>query len=96
MPAVHRLGDSCSGHPPPGPGPRPTISASGNVNANGKGIVRAGVDSYDLHGDPLHSGKLSSGSSTVFVNGSPCGRVGDPVDCGSTEAAGGSGNVNAG
>lgn len=35
-----------------------------------------------------HGGALASGSSAVFVNGKPVGRIGDPVDCGSFVADG--------
>ena len=42
-----------------------------------------------------HGGVLASGSSTVFANGRQIGRIGDPVDCGSTVASG-SGDVFAG
>ena len=42
---------------------------------------------------PSHSAPISSGSSTVFVNGRQCGRIGDPT-C--TSVAGGSPNVFAG
>nr|AKN37320.1 hypothetical protein [Vibrio sp. 1F_97] len=51
-----------------------------------------------MHCDPspsCHAGSLSGGSSSVFVNGKPLGRVGDAVDCGSVVAAGSS-NVFAG
>ena len=35
-----------------------------------------------------HSGSISGGSSTVFVNGKPIARVGDSVSCGGTVAQG--------
>ncbi|NCC97882.1 MAG: hypothetical protein EOM02_13720 [Synergistales bacterium] len=35
-----------------------------------------------------HGSVLSGGSSTVFVNGKPAGRIGDSVACGSTVATG--------
>ena len=88
MPPVTRLGDLCTGH-----GcfiPRASISASPNVFANDIAVVRVG-DTYDLHGCKNcrpHSGSLASGSSTVFVNGLPVGRMGDSISCGSTVAKG--------
>ena len=94
MPAVTRLGDSCTGHgafPP-----RTSTSGSANVFVNGIPAHRQG-DSWSAHCDPnsCHASELKSGSSTVYVNGKALGRVGDPVACGSVVAAG-SGNVFAG
>lgn len=95
MPAVTRLGDSCTGHgswPP-----RPSTSASGNVFVNGIGAHRQG-DSWAVHCNPVpecHGGSLASGSSTVYANSRQLGRIGDPVDCGSFVASGSS-NVFAG
>lgn len=93
--AVTRLGDYCSGHSchPP----RPNIEASPNVYVNGIAVHRE-TDGWATHccpGPVCHSGNLASGSSTVYVNGLQCGRIGDPVDCGSVVAQG-SGNVFAG
>ena len=95
MPAVTRIGDNCSGHgcfPP-----RMAVQGSGNVFVNGKATHRQG-DEWDSHCCPnngCHNSTLSSGSSTVFVNGHQIARIGDPVACGSISAAG-SGNVFAG
>lgn len=94
MPAVTRLGDNCTGHgcwPP-----RPNNQASPNVFVNGIAVHRQG-DGWAVHccGPACHAGNLASGSATVYVNGKQCGRVGDPVNCGST-AAEGSPNVFAG
>ena len=94
MPAVARLGDNGSGHgcyPPRG-----NNQASDNVYVNGIGVHRQG-DSYPSHccGPSCHGASLGSGSSSVYINGKQCGRIGDPIDCGSTVAAG-SGNVFAG
>ena len=88
MPAVTRLGDQCTGHgcyPP-----RPNIQASPNVFCNGIAVHRE-TDGWAVHCCPppvCHAGNLASGSSTVFVNGLECGRIGDPVDCGSVVAEG--------
>ena len=95
MPAVTRLGDSCTGHgafPP-----RASTSASGDVFINGIAAHRQG-DSWATHCDPqpsCHVSTLATGSSTVYVNGKQLGRVGDPVACGSSVASG-SGDVFAG
>ena len=90
MPAVTRLGDACTGH---GDFPsRPNIAASGNVYANGNAVHREG-DGWAVHCNSVpvcHGGSLASGSTTVFVNSKQIGRVGDPVDCGSSVAEGSS------
>jgi len=94
MPAVTRKGDSGSGH---GCFPaRPSIEGSPDIFVNGISIHRKG-DAWDTHccGPVCHDGILSAGSGTVFANGKAIGRVGDPVDCGSTVAEGSS-NVFAG
>lgn len=95
MPAVTRVGDSCTGHgsfPP-----RSSISGSANVYVNGIAVHRQG-DGWAVHCNPTptcHGGTLASGSATVYANGQQLGRIGDPVDCGSSVAAG-SGNVFSG
>lgn len=96
MPAVTRLGDACTGHgcwPP-----RPSSGASPDVFVNGIAAHRQG-DGWAAHTCPdipeTHASVLASGSSTVFANGKQLGRIGDPVACGSSVAAG-SGNVFAG
>ena len=93
MPGVARLTDICSGHGPwP---PRENVSASENVFVNGLGAHRV-TDTWNIHcGPSCHDSVLASGSSTVFVNGLAIGRIGDPVECGSTVATGSS-NVFAG
>lgn len=96
MPAVTRLGDSCTGHgcwPP-----RPSTGASPNVYANGIAVHRQG-DAWAAHTCPsipeTHASALAAGSSTVYANGKQVGRIGDPVACGSVVASG-SGDVFAG
>jgi len=95
MPGVTRLGDKCTGH---GGWPaRANDSASPNVFVNGIAVHREG-DHWVTHCDPnpsCHDSTLASGSGTVFINGKQCGRIGDPVACGS-KVAQGSGNVFAG
>ena len=93
MPAVTRIGDPdvthCTG--------MVRAVGSGNVFANSIGISRQGDvnTGHKLPGVPCpsHAAPISSGSSTVFVNGQQCGRIGDPT-C--TSVAGGSPNVFAG
>lgn len=88
MPAVVRLGDTCTGHgdyPP-----RANVSASTDVFINGKGAHRVG-DGWGVHcnSTPVcHAGTQATGSPTVFVNGKPLARVGDSIDCGSVNAVG--------
>lgn len=94
MPGVARLGDICSGHgcwPP-----RPNDQASLNVYVNSINTHRES-DHWVIHccDDDCHDGALSRGSSTVFINGLPIARIGDPVSCGSSVAQGSS-NVFAG
>ena len=90
MPAVTRLGDTCTGHgdfPP-----RESTSGSPNVFVNGKPAHRQG-DSWAVHCNSVpvcHGGTLASGSSSVYVNGRQLGRIGDSVSCGSTVASGSS------
>lgn len=95
MPAVTRLGDSCTGHgdfPP-----RASTGGSGDVYVNGIPAHRAG-DGWSVHCNSVpvcHGSSLANGSSSVYANGKQLGRIGDPVACGSS-VAGGSGNVYAG
>lgn len=93
MPAVTRIGDAdvahCSG--------MTRAQGSSDVFANGIGISRQG-DNNTGHLKPpapcvSHAAPISAGSSTVYVNGKQCGRVGDPT-C--TSVAEGSASVFAG
>ena len=96
MPAVTRVGDAdvahCSG--------MSRAQGSGNVFANGIPVSRQG-DKNTTHlkpGSPCppHAAAISSGSSTVIVNGNKgIGRVGDGLG-GCTSVAAGSPNVFAG
>jgi uncharacterized Zn-binding protein involved in type VI secretion len=72
---------------------------SGDVFVNGIGVSRQG-DNNTVHllpGAPCppHAAPIATGSSTVFINGKGCGRVGDGIT-GCTSVAAGSGNVFAG
>jgi len=88
MPAVARKGDICTGHgcfPP-----RPNTQGSPDVFINGIAAHRVS-DAWAAHGCgdcTPHGGSLAAGSATVFVNGLPLGRIGDPVSCGSSVAQG--------
>jgi uncharacterized Zn-binding protein involved in type VI secretion len=89
MPAVTRRGDACTGHgcwPP-----RPSTGGSPDVFANGIAVHRQS-DAWAAHTCPAipqtHASVLASGSATVFANGRQLGRIGDPVACGSSVAAG--------
>ena len=93
--AVTRVGDAdsthCSG--------MVRAAGSGNVFCNGISVSRQG-DKNTVHlkpGNPCppHSASISSGSSTVKVNGTGCGRIGDGLS-GCTSVAAGSSNVFAG
>ena len=95
MPAVTRIGDAdvahCSG--------MPRAAGSPNVNANGIPVSRQGDNNtgHLLPGVPCpsHAAPIAVGSSTVFINGKGCGRVGDGIS-GCTSVAAGSPNVFAG
>lgn len=92
MPAITRVGDSCSGHD--ACAPTTLTSGSSSVLVNGQPAGRVG-DTYSPHGcedHPSHSDSIASGSSTVFAEGSPVGRVGDSVSTSGT-VTGGSPNV---
>lgn len=75
------------------------LELSPNVYVNGTGISRQG-DNNNSHlrpGSPCptHQAPIAIGSTTVFVNGRGCGRVGDAItSC--TSVATGSSNVFAG
>lgn len=88
MAGITRLGDMCTGHgsyPP-----RPNDQASSNVFVNGIGAHRE-TDHWSPHcNNSCHDGNLASGSTSVYVNGLPVARIGDPVTCGSSSAQGSS------
>ena len=95
MPAVTRVGDAdvahCSG--------MNRAQGSGNVFCNGIPISRQG-DNNTGHLKPgvpcpSHAAPIATGSTTVFVNGKGCGRIGDAIS-GCTSVAEGSSNVFAG
>jgi len=93
VPAATRIGDAdvshCSG--------MTRAEGSPNVYVNGIKWSRQGDNNtgHLLPGDPCpsHAAPISSGSSTVLVNGVQAGRIGDPT-C--TSVAAGSSNVFAG
>ena len=97
MPAVTRIGDAdvahCSG--------MVRAAGSGNVFCNGIPISRQGDNNTshllppDVPPCPSHFAPIETGSTTVFVNGKGCGRVGDGIT-GCTSVAAGSSNVFAG
>lgn len=83
MPAVSRLLDLCTGHncwPS-----RVNDTGSSDVFVNGRGVHRQ-TDHWGTHCCPdqgCHDSILATGSTTVYVNGLQCSRVGDPIECGS-------------
>lgn len=95
MPAVCRIGDAdaahCSG----------MVRAQGspNVFVNNIGVSRQTDKNtpHKLPGTPcpIHTAPIAIGSTTVFINGLGCGRIGDALtSC--TQVAEGSPNVFAG
>jgi len=99
MPAVVRIGDSLStGHGCVG---TTTLASAnqGSVFVNGilAAVVGAPTVSHPFPPDPPcapHVANLNAGSSTVFIEGIPVGRVGDSADAGAMIS--GSPNVFAG
>lgn len=95
MPAVTRIGDAdvvhCSG--------MTRAEGSGDVFCNGIPVSRQGDNNttHLLPGAPCpaHAAPIAVGSTTVFVNGRGCGRIGDAIS-GCTSVAAGSSNVFAG
>jgi uncharacterized Zn-binding protein involved in type VI secretion len=93
VPAVTRIGDADVSH------------CSGMTRAEGSPDVFVNSIAWSRQGDnntghllpgtpcPSHAAPISSGSSTVYVNGVQAGRIGDPT-C--TSVAAGSSNVFAG
>ena len=95
MPAVTRIGDAdvphCSG--------MTRAQGSPNVRVNSIPVSRQG-DNNTSHLLPAavcppHTAPIATGSTTVFINGKGCGRVGDAIS-GCTSVAAGSPNVFAG
>lgn len=86
MPAGVRMGDLCSGH-----GcwnPRPPSSWSPNVRFNSKNVIRL-QDSWSEHCCvTCHGGSQASGSPNVNINGQKLARIGDSINCGSSNAQG--------
>ena len=80
-------------------GPPRRLGRSDNVKVNGTGISRQGDNNttHLLPGVPCppHVAPIATGSTTVFINGKGCGRVGDAIS-GCTSVASGSENVFAG
>ena len=72
---------------------------SPDVLVNGTGISRQGdVNTPHLLPPPIcptHAAPIATGSTTVFINGKGCGRIGDGIS-GCTSVATGSSNVFAG
>ena len=95
MPAVTRIGDAdvthCSG--------MTRAEGSPNVFVNSIAVSRQGdVNTSHLLPAavcPPHTAPIAVGSTTVFINGKGCGRVGDAIS-GCTSVAAGSPNVFAG
>lgn len=88
MPAVTLLSDVCSGHDcyPS----RQNDTASSDVFIEGRGIHRQ-TDHWASHCCPnqgCHDSILAVGSTSVFINGLGCGRVGDLIECGSIVSTG--------
>jgi len=95
VPAVTRIGDAdvphCSG--------MTRAEGSPNVRVNSIPVSRQG-DNNTSHLIPAvvcppHTAPIAVGSTTVFINGKGCGRIGDAISS-CTSVAAGSPNVFAG
>jgi uncharacterized Zn-binding protein involved in type VI secretion len=100
MPAVVRVGDPLStGHGCTGSTTLASHNQDGTVRANSIVIAVVGAPTV-VHTIPAgdacipHTANLNAGSSSVFINGIPVGRVGDSADAGAMTS--GSPNVFAG
>ena len=75
------------------------LALSPDVIVNGTGISRQGDvnNSHLIPGAPCpsHQAPITTGSTTVFINGKGCGRIGDGVTA-CTSVSTGSSNVFAG
>ena len=92
---VARMGDKSTGHD--ACPPTDMITASQNVFINGKGCGRLN-DKFAAHAcddHASHNDSVIRGSNTVFVNGLPIARKGDPLTLAGNIAQG-SNNVFAG
>ena len=95
MPEVTRVGDAdvahCSG--------MTRAEGSSNVFVNSIAVSRQGDNNTSHLLPPAPCGSLAApittGSTTVFINGKGCGRIGDGIT-GCTSVAAGSSNVFAG
>lgn len=100
MPAVCRVGDSLStGHVCTGSTTIASANTDGTVHANSIDIIVVGAPTVSHPAPPQppcapHVANLNAGSSTVFVNSIPVGRIGDSADAGAMTS--GSGDVFAG
>jgi uncharacterized Zn-binding protein involved in type VI secretion len=95
MPAVTRIGDADIPHC----SPMSRAQGSPDVFCNSIPISRQGDlnTTHLLPGSPCppHAAAIAKGSSTVFINGKGCGRVGDAIS-GCTAVAQGSSDTFAG
>ena len=97
MPAVTRFGDAdvthCTG--------MTRLDKSSDVFVNNIGVSRQGDNNTahllppDVPPCPGHSAPIATGSTSVFVNGKGCGRIGDSITV-CTSVAAGSSNTFAG
>ena len=95
MPAATRIGDADVSH------------CSGMTRAEGSPTVFVNSIAWSRQGDnntthllpglpcPSHAAPIATGSTTVFINGKGCGRIGDAISS-CTSVAEGSDNVFAG
>ncbi len=88
MTGVTRVGDLCTGHD--NCPAVPLVTGSPNVFIEDRAVGRIG-DSYAPHqcsAHESHVGVITSGNSSVLVNGLAIATVGDSVSCGGTVAEG--------
>lgn len=89
MPAITRKGDTCTGHG--GWPPRASVEGTSRFTVSGSEAHLEG-HAWAAHTNPsipeTHAGTLASGAPRFTIGGLQVGRVGDPVDCGSSVATG--------
>ncbi|GEM_PF-6256268 len=82
MPGTARIGDLSTGHDACPPVPITEGSSSVKVNGLAVATVGCALAPHGCDAHPSHSGVISGGAPTVFVEGKAVARSGDPVSCG--------------
>lgn len=75
--------------------PSPVVAASSDIKVVGIPLARQedALAPHDKPKSPPHGRSIVAGSPTVFANGKPVARTGDPVSCGGVVVGGGTVNI---